>query len=43
MHYGFGIVIFPTNWLFGLIRNREGKKVWSFGPIRFCWHKVGAP
>lgn len=41
-HYGLGIVVFPTSWILGRVRQRDDKVVWSIGPIRFCWHKVGA-
>lgn len=41
-HYGFGIVLFLTSWKLGMVRNRAGKVVFSIGPVRFCWHKVGA-
>lgn len=40
-HYGIGIVVFPTSWLLGVVRNRDDKKVFAIGPLRFCWHKVG--
>lgn len=42
MHHGVGIVIFPTSWKLGFVRNRNDKVVLAVGPVRLCWHKVGS-
>ena len=42
MKYGVSIAIFPTAWALGYVRIRK-KDMISFGPFRFCLHRVSKP
>lgn len=40
MDFVLMVGIAPTSWRIGMIRNKPGKQVYAFGPLRLSFHKL---